>query len=197
VTRLAGTATHRYTFRVSVINDTVVNAFAAPGGYLVLFRGLLELAESPEELAGVVAHEMQHVLLQHGTQSVLRQIPLQLITATITADAGLAGHVAGTAAVLGALRYSRKDEEEADREGLRMLEAAGVDPRGMMTFMERMESRGGDMPRFAAYLSTHPRTGDRVRSLEGLATVHGGASAPLMSEADWKELQQSCAVGVK
>jgi predicted Zn-dependent protease len=192
VGRLAAAADGRYAFRVTVVGDSIVNAFAAPGGYVVVDRGLLELAETPEELAGVLAHEMQHVLLQHGTQAVLREIPLRLMVAAVTADAGLAGHVAGAAATLGSLRYGRQAEEEADREGMRMLQRARVDPRGMVTFFGRLQERVGDVPRVAAYLSTHPRTEARIARLEGLAAAATYAAEPLMDAEAWKDVRRAC-----
>jgi Zn-dependent protease with chaperone function len=193
VGRLAAGADGRYAFRVTVVGDSIVNAFAAPGGYVVVYRGLLELAETPEELAGVLAHEMQHVLLQHGTQAVLREIPLRLMVAAVTADAGLAGHVAGAAATLGSLRYGRQAEEEADREGMRMLQRARVDPRGMVTFFGRLQERVGDVPRVAAYLSTHPRTEARIARLEGLAAAATYAAEPLIDAEAWEGVRRACA----
>jgi Zn-dependent protease with chaperone function len=192
VARLAATANGRYAFRVTVVGDSIVNAFAAPGGSVVVYRGLLELAETPEELAGVLAHEMQHVVLQHGTRAVLREIPVRLMVAAATANAGLAGHITGAAATLGSLRYGRQAEEEADREGMRMLQAAQVDPRGMLTFFGRMQERVGDVPRMAAYLSTHPRTEARIRRLEGFVAEASYAPVPLMDQAAWEEVRGAC-----
>jgi len=193
VARLAATANGRYAFRVTVVGDSIVNAFAAPGGSVVVYRGLLELAETPEELAGVLAHEMQHVVLQHGTRAVLREIPLRLMVAAVTADAGFAGHVAGAAATLGSLRYGRQAEEEADREGMRMLQRARVDPRGMVTFFGRLQERVGDVPRVAAYLSTHPRTEARIARLEGLAAAATDAAEPLIDAEAWEDVRRACA----
>jgi predicted Zn-dependent protease len=192
VERLAAAETGRYAFRVTVVDDSLVNAFAAPGGYVVVYRGLLELTETPEELAGALAHEMQHVLLQHGTRAVLREIPVRLMVAAATANAGLAGHITGAAATLGSLRYGRQAEEEADREGMRMLQAAQVDPRGMLTFFGRMQERVGDVPRMAAYLSTHPRTEARIRRLEGFVAEASYAPVPLMDQAAWEEVRGAC-----
>jgi len=108
-------------------------------------------------------------------------------------DAGLAGHVAGAAATLGSLRYGRQAEEAADREGMRMLQRARVDPRGMVTFFGRLQERVGDVPRVAAYLSTHPRTEARIARLEGLAAAATYAAEPLMDAEAWEDLRRACA----
>jgi beta-barrel assembly-enhancing protease len=193
VDRLAAAQPSRYRFQVTVVNDPAVNAFALPGGYLVVNRGLIELAASPEELAGVLAHEIQHVRLRHGTRAVLREVPLRLIVAAVTADAGVAGQVANAAATLGSLRYSRAAEEEADREGMRLLQAAGVDPRGMVTFFGRLEEHHGDVPRMATYFSTHPRTEARIRQLERMLPEPRGAPLPVMDAGAWAAVRGACA----
>jgi len=192
VARLATTRPGPYVFRVTLVNDSVVNAFAAPGGYIVLHRGLVDLTETPEELAGVLAHEMQHVLLRHGTQAVLREIPLQLLLTAVTSDAGLGRQFAGAAARLGSLRYGRDAEEAADRAGATMLRDARVDPAGMVTLFQRLEARQGDVPRVAVYLSTHPRTEARIERLQALA-ADAPASVPLMDGEGWAAIRGACA----
>jgi len=191
--RLAEAQPSPYRFRLTVVDDTVINAFAAPGGYVVLNRGLIELAETPEELAGVLAHEMEHVTLRHGTRAILREVPLRLMVAAVTTDAGVLGHVAGAAATLGSLRYGRKAEEEADREGVRLLQAARVDPAGMATLFARMQQRLGDVPRMTTYLSTHPRTETRIRRAAEFAREGGGAPVPLMGALEWDAVRRACA----
>ncbi|MEX0690696.1 MAG: M48 family metallopeptidase, partial [Gemmatimonadales bacterium] len=77
-----------YRMRVTLLDAPIMNALAAPGGAIVVYRGLLETAETPEELAGVLAHEIQHVLLQHGTRAVLREVPIRIGISLITGGAG-------------------------------------------------------------------------------------------------------------
>src|SRR5690606_1638034 len=117
--------------------DSLVNAFAAPGGYIVVFQGLLEASESAEEVAGILAHEIQHVVQRHGTKAILEALPLQLAAAALGGDQAAALFV-GAASTLGVLSYRRRDETAADREGFRMLRAARIAPDGMMRFFERL-----------------------------------------------------------
>jgi beta-barrel assembly-enhancing protease len=183
-----------YTIRVSVVDRKPVNAFAAPGGYVVLLRGLVERAQSPEEVAGVLAHEIQHVMRRHVTRSLVRQASTGLLLAAMTGDAsgvvvfGLEG-----ARLLGTLRYSRQAEEEADLEGLRMLEAAGIDAAGMVTFFEslRRVEPSPEIAKNLGYLSTHPSTTDRLARLR--ATMKTPAtSTPLLSPEGWAQLKAIC-----
>ena len=86
VDRLTDPITTAYTFQVYVANHEMINAFAAPGGYVVVNAGLLRATSNPEELSGVLAHEIAHVTNQHGTRSALRQIPIRLILAAATGE---------------------------------------------------------------------------------------------------------------
>ena len=181
----------RYTFHVRVLRDSVVNAFAAPGGFIFLNSGLLKAARTPEELAGVLAHEIQHVTLRHSTRAILREVPLRVAIAGVTGGSGIES-AASTVASIGALRYRRADEAEADREGMRLLHAAGVDAAGMISFMRTLEEEHGDAPQFFRYLSSHPRTADRIAELEAQASRDRHESRSLLDAASWERLRTMC-----
>jgi predicted Zn-dependent protease len=180
-----------YAFRVMVVRDTGVNAFAAPGGFVVVNSGLLEAARTPDELAGVLAHEIQHVTLRHSTRAILREVPMRLALASLSGGTGIES-AAGAVASLGSLRYLRADEAEADREGMRLLIAARVDASGMVSFMRTLEAKHEDVPRFARYLSSHPRTADRIAELEALAKESRYEPQPLLDSAAWGRLRGMC-----
>jgi predicted Zn-dependent protease len=182
---IAATPAARYRFRVTLVDDSMVNAFAAPGGYIVVHRGLLEHTRTPEELAGVLAHELQHVLQRHGTGAVFREIPLRLVVAAATGDAGVTGHLLGAAATLGTLRYRRRDEAAADRAGMDMLRAARIAPDGMIRFFAELEREGKDLPAVVAYLSTHPRNAARLEALERQAAEPGAEPVVPLDRAGW------------
>src|SRR5438046_2895507 len=135
-----------YPLRVYVVDMPTVNAFAAPGGSVVIFRGLLQRTDSPEQLAGVLAHEFQHVLQRHSTRAIIQHTSSGLLIAALTGDVtGPLAYGLEAARVLGHLRYSREAETEAGAEGLTMLLAARVDPAGMITFFEpRKDAAGQD-----------------------------------------------------
>jgi Zn-dependent protease with chaperone function len=181
-----------YSFRVMVVNYPAVNAFAAPGGTIVLFQGLLERTRSSEELAGVLAHEMQHILRRHATRALLQQLSMKFILAAATGDAtGLAYGLEGASA-LGMLRYNRQSEEEADREAVRMLLASGIDPRGLIIFFETLQRENEKSLRLPSYLSTHPELKERVLRLKALTAGRWTAPARLLPEYDWKDMGGFC-----
>lgn len=181
-----------YRFRVIVADHPAVNAFAAPGGHLVLFRGLLEQSRSPDELAGVLAHEIQHVLKRHATRAILER------ASTAVAVAAVAGDVSGAAAlaidgahVLGAMAYRRTHEAEADAEGLRMLLAARIDPAGLIGFFD---DRRGAAPGAAVwrYLVSHPSSAERAATLRRLASTGAPPFTPPLDEPAWRALTRMC-----
>ena len=181
-----------YSFRVMVVNYPVVNAFAAPGGTIVIFQGLLERSRSPEELAGVLAHEMQHILRRHATRALLQQLSMKLILAAATGDAtGLAYGLEGASA-LGMLRYNRQNEEEADREAVRMLMNSGIDPRGLITFFETLQRENEKSLKLPSYLSTHPDLKERILRLKALTAGRWTAPARLLPDYNWKDMGGFC-----
>ncbi len=182
-----------YAFRVLVVDDLRLNAFALPGGYIVLLRGLVAQTESAEELAGLVAHEMQHILLRHSARALLQHVPTGLLLAALSGDpwgASAAGFQ--LARLLGELRYSRCHEAEADAEGLRLLIAAGVDPAGMLDFFAKLQRSAQDTPALLSYLSTHPSPHDRHEQLLALAKAMSLGTTMSFDHYDWHDMRRIC-----
>jgi predicted Zn-dependent protease len=178
--RLVAQVDAPYDFKWSVVHHEQVNALALPGGQVVVFTGLVALAETPEELAGVLAHEIQHVVERHSLRAMVRGLGLRAVLGLLLGGAGDAGaHVAGLVEHLGSLRFSRAQEELADRNGLALLQRAGIDGRGMADFFERLAQKGVEPP---ALLSTHPASAERARGIrEQLATSPDATPLPY----DW------------
>jgi Zn-dependent protease with chaperone function len=170
-----------------------VNALAAPGGYIVVDRGLLERTKSPEEMAGVLAHEMQHVIQRHATQALIQHTSTGLLIAALTGDmTGPLVYGLQSARVLAQLQYSRRAESQADVAGLRMLQAARVDPQGMVRFFEALAKADRQPAMLLKYLSTHPSPIDRIERLEELAAATSAPPVPLLPGTDWDEVRTLC-----
>ena len=163
-------------WQVFLIDDRkTVNAFATPGGYLYVYRGLLETAQNEAELAGVMAHETGHVVARHAARSLVATYGLQTVVAMATGNnPGLVAQLAGSIASKGLLlAHSRQDETEADEYGARYAAGAGYDPHGLVTFFQRLMQQSGDMTGVMAYLSDHPSTQERVNYVNAyIASQH-------------------------
>lgn len=182
-----------YTFRSQVADLKIVNAFAVPGGHIVVLRGLLEESRRPEELAGVLAHEMEHVLQRHSTKAIVQHVSTGLLLAALTGDVtGPMAYGLESARVLGQLRYSRGAEEEADREGMKLLIAAGLDPQGMVDFFEGLERKERDPSGVFKFLSSHPGTADRVARLRRIAAAAPPPRRLALEPAQWNALRAIC-----
>ena len=182
-----------YTFRVMVVNNPSVNALAAPGGYVVVFRGLLERTQTAEELAGVLAHEFQHILFRHTTRALLRHASTGLLLTAITGDmTGPMAYGLESARIIGELRYSRLNEDEADRAGFRMLVDAGLDTAGMIAFFETLATDRPKMLSLPPYLSTHPTAEGRIERLRSLASGPRPVTTRLLPGVDWQDVRSIC-----
>jgi predicted Zn-dependent protease len=182
----------QYDFRLTVLRDTTINAFAAPGGFLAVNQGLLAAATTPEEFAGVLAHEVAHVTQRHTTRTLLRDIPIRFAISAVAGGSGMetATVVAGS---IGMLRYRRDFEADADREGVRLLHAAQIDAAGVVSFMRTLEKEDRSEPRLANYLSSHPRTIDRIAQLEALNRAGKYETRQLLDAETWARVRAGCA----
>jgi predicted Zn-dependent protease len=181
-----------YAFTVTVVNSDIVNAVAAPGGAVIVFRALLDHTDSAEELAGVLAHEFQHVLHRHATRAIFQHASAGVLMASVVGDVsavvafGLEG-----ARMLGDLSMSRQAEAEADREGIRMLHEAGIDTAGMVTFFEKLTRLSGDAGR-GKYLRTHPAPADRLATMRALSAAWSRPAGRLLPDYDWRDVKRIC-----
>jgi predicted Zn-dependent protease len=159
-----------YSFKL--VSDNTINAFALPGGPTYIHSGLIAAAENEAQLAGVIAHEIAHVALRHGTNQASKANLIQLPAALAAAAAGGSGSMLGSLAQLGIglgansilLKYSRNAERDADLLGTRIMARAGYTAVEMARFFEKLEAGGGSrMPQF---FSDHPNPGNRIRAVE-------------------------------
>jgi beta-barrel assembly-enhancing protease len=165
---------------VSVINSPEINAVALPGGHVALFAGIIAQAQSPDEIAAVLAHEIEHVAYQHANQAILRESGPAVIARTLGSDAG-------DLAELTVLKKGDKAAEaEADDGAIALLQAADISTRGAADFFERQVA-GGE-----GFSASHPSARERARRYGD--AVKWGAEAG-MSDADWQALKAICSPG--
>ena len=191
VTRLTAEQGLPYRFEVRILDRDEINAFAAPGGQLVIFKGLIAFAENGEELAGVVAHEVAHIAQRHPTEGLVRSLGLSFALGAVFGDfAGVGAALGEVGATLISLSHGRAAERAADRTGVRLLREAGIDSRGLAAFFARLQAEGDEFPAQLALLSTHPLHADRVGAITTLAEPGSSAFSP----EEWKALRLACRV---
>jgi beta-barrel assembly-enhancing protease len=161
----------KYPYQFKVVNDKAINAFALPGGYIYINRGVIEAADNEAQVAGVLAHEIGHVTLRHGTnqasKAYLAQAPLSILGGVLGSNS-----VGSVLAQLGIqfaansvfLKYSRDAERQADLMGTQILYDSGYDPNAMVQFFEKIqaESKG----RASEFFSDHPNPENRISSVQ-------------------------------
>lgn len=156
-------ADSEFEFHFVVVDSEEINAFALPGGFVTVNMGLLEAAETGEEIAAVIGHEMTHVTHRHGMRAVMRQLGASVIVSLMFDGSSLETLMYMAENLVGQA-HSRDQERDADDGGRALLMAAGVDPIGMATFFERLENEQGNLPGAMALLSTHPDPGERAKT---------------------------------
>ena len=167
-----------YHFDVQVLRNPLVNAMAAPGGHIIVYSGLIERMDSAEQLAAVLAHEMQHVVQRHSMKGVVRAIGLQTFLSLVLGDVGMLGDLAGNLTVL---QFMRADEESADDAALQTILRAGIAPAEMQKAFENLarpekgESRAGSLK----YLSTHPPLAERIERVRVNGAGWRGVTRPI------------------
>ena len=172
----------QYPFEFHCVNDKAVNAFALPGGYVFINRGTIEAADNESQLAGVMAHELSHVALRHGTaqasKSSLAQGAASIFGGLFGGNLGGAVLSQGVALAAGSLllHYSRSAETQADVMGTQVLYDTGYDPRAMAQFFEKLEAdtKGKNPPQF---FSDHPNPDNRLARVDEEVDKLGGPPA--------------------
>ena len=160
-------------FTIKVVDTQDVNAFALPGGFLYVNRGLLEAADNEAEVAGVIAHEVAHVAARHGMEQASKANLINYASIPLIFFGGIGGYAIrqglGLAVPLTFLKFSRGAEKEADRLGAQYMWAAGYDPTALISFFEKLQAKDKKKPGTLSKLfSTHPMTGDRITEVREL-----------------------------
>jgi predicted Zn-dependent protease len=176
---------------VFVLNHSMINAFALPGGNVVFFRGLIDAAQTPEEVAAVFAHELGHVVSRDPTRHALRS------AGSIGVLGLLFGDFAGGAVVLFLTErlidasYTQAAEADADTFAHRVLEQADISPAALGNMFERLRDRYGDNDGVLAHFLSHPTLSERIDRARA-AAPEDGTWTPILTEAQWADLQAIC-----
>jgi predicted Zn-dependent protease len=186
----------KYPYQVKVVNDKTINAFALPGGFLYVHRGIIESADNEGQLAGVIAHEIAHVALRHGTNQMTKsyatRAPLAILGGLLGSDT-IGGVIAQVGASFTAnsilLKFSRDAERQADLMGAQILYDNNYDPRAMAQFFEKLQRQGGS--RGPDFLSSHPNPGDRIGNVNQEVRKLGGQRTYRNDSSDFQRTKRN------
>ncbi len=187
--RLAKAADYPHGIAVHVIEGGPVNAFTLPGGILVFYSDLIDQAKDSSQVAGVMAHEIGHVVHYHPVKGLVRQYGIELLVKLVSGGySDLLSTLASGGNILLALRNGRAFERDADATGVRLLEALNVRADGIASFFEQMmEKEPKDMAAAAGIWSSHPPTDERIA-----ATRRPATGRPAFTDAEWRAVRNVC-----
>ena len=161
-----------FSWRIRIIkDDTTLNAFCAPGGFIYFYTGILKYLESEDQLAGVMAHEMAHADKRHSTDAMTREFGAQLLLDLVFGQGK--GQLARIATGVAGLKYGREAEKESDEFSVRWLYNTSYNPVGGAGFFEKMQKQGQGA-KIPEFLSTHPSSDSRIADMKKVWTTLGG-----------------------
>lgn len=182
---------------IYLFKSYIPNAFSLPGGKIAILSEFLADAKSENEIAGVLAHEMGHMVKRDSLEAFVESQGLSLIAGMI-GSSGAYGSIAEFATLMQAMNYSRKKEFAADEFGTKLLIESGYSPKGLSAFLYRMDKQDSFMSeamKYVEFLSTHPDTKERIRRIDKI----GGTKKyrPSLTPEEFKKLQQACSKALK
>lgn len=180
-----------FTLDINVVRSDIPNAFALPGGRVYFFSSLLDLAETPDEFAGVLAHEVGHVAHRHGMEQLISTAGTGALIGFILGDMTGISVAAGLGATIIDARFSRDAERQADAFAAQVANRMDFHPAGLAELIARV-GEDDDFARAMALLSTHPLTSDRRLALERLGQMRPTGLEPPFTPAEWSAIKAMC-----
>lgn len=155
-----------YPVKITVVESNEINAFAIPGGHIVVYDAILDNMKSPEELAALLGHEASHIALRHSLRNIFRDLARKMFLAMVFGnETGITSVVINNADALKQLQYSRSLETEADNNGLQLMSKNNINTQGMVRLMNLLQKESGGAEQ-SSFLSTHPVFKDRIENIE-------------------------------
>jgi len=170
-----------FQYNIRVFDNAMVNGFALPGGNMLLSTGLIEFAETPEEIAAVIAHEMGHVENRHLLGRLSKEIVILILTGGNSTYIGEASRMVASTA------FDRKQEKEADDFALRLLEKTKIHPVVLATLFRRMKEEQGSFNKHLEIISTHPHHDDRIKAAMEYKVADDFENKPI--PLDWEKIR--------
>lgn len=184
---LSKLSTSPYHYKIKLVKGEEINAFNIPGGRVFVFSGLLKFADTPEEVAAVLAHEIGHGEKRHGVFKMIKEVGITVVLTLITGgDPGIIGSLGRMAA---STMFDREQEREADDFALKLLESAGIHPSNVAGFFKKLSKESGDYDKFSELFMTHPNHESRIANAMNYKTGKNFKQIPF--ELDWGRVKSN------
>ena len=172
----------KFEYHIIVFENTMVNAFALPGGYIMVSSGLLKFSESAEQVAGVLAHEMGHVEKRHLVKKLIKEFGLAIVT---SGDSYVLGEISRTLSSTG---FDRGFEKDADKFALSLLEKSNINPHVMSSFFRKVDNKINKSDQLSEFIQTHPNNTSRMRTALEYKTAKNFKE--ITFNIDWNEFKK-------
>ena len=173
-------------YQVAVVDADMINAFAFPGGYVVVTTGLIESADNPEQVAGVLAHELTHVLQRHSMRKLVRQAGMGVLVGIVFGDVSALSQLIELSSQLDSLSFDRSQERSADDGAIEIMNAAGLSPRNLAAFFEKIQKADVVTGNIPALFQTHPLTDERIKRVSAATEP----AQPFKFDMDWEQVKR-------
>lgn len=177
----------QYRYQFTIIKSKDINAFTIPGGNIYMFSGLIELAETPEEVAAVLAHEIGHAEKRHVVTKLINEMSMTAVIAVLSG--GDPSVVTQMLHSVVSNRFSREHEDEADKFALELLEAAKINPKAMARFFQKLNDKNLDYNEDLEFMMTHPHNNKRIDRARKYKTRNNFSAEPF--DIDWDKVQKT------
>jgi predicted Zn-dependent protease len=188
VATLSENSENKMAINVEVLNLDINNAFALPGGNVILFKGLLKDLKHPNELAGILAHEISHIHYRHPTEIFIKEIGTYALIGLIFGDVTGGSAMAGMGKTLIGSAYGRDAEREADNFGVDLMNKAGFDAAPLADFLDRLHAEQGKIEELFSFVSTHPASIERAAAVRKMSLKSGQS----ISNENWQTIKDMC-----
>ena len=175
--------------KVHILNQDHINAFALPGGHLVIFSGLILASDSPEELSGVIGHEIAHIQLNHVMKKLIKEVGLATLISMTTGNADV-GVIKKTAKMLTSSAFDRKLEKQADVEAVNYMLKAKINPLPFADFLYKLSSKKPELMHYLSWINTHPDLKERAAYIVEYSKGKSEAHEPLLTPTSWDRLKE-------
>ena len=174
--------------KIHILNKDDINAFALPNGHLVVYSGLITNADNPEEVAGVIGHELAHIELNHVMKKLLKEIGLTVLI-SMTTGGGSTETIREAAKTLSSTAFDRELEKDADLKAVEYLVNAEVNPKYFADFMFKIAEKENEADKYLNWISTHPDSKKRAAYILAESKKRRVAFRPVLASTTWKKLQ--------